>query len=268
MTQQVREWRKWCDENRKHPQIGTAIQNAQSWDPTGLAEILAFVAEHGPVEVTPQFEEWINEDELPEGYPYHSMYPHSKLGQDGRGGVRIFPKLPVPIQPGEWISVQDKLPETAALVNPKVWVWDELWQTQYECWWEDGEFVPTGERDERQRVTHWMSLPNPPAAEAVAPTPTPWISVSEQLPERSLTWQDGPHTYRQSEVVLVFDKGWGRITARCEGGGTFSSITGEILREVTHWQTVTPEPISAALAEAQSPTACPKLGSEERGEDV
>lgn len=36
---------------------------------------------------------WINEDELPKGYPYDEMFPHSKLGQDGRGGVRIFPKV-------------------------------------------------------------------------------------------------------------------------------------------------------------------------------
>lgn len=38
--------------------------------------------------------EWINEDELPEGYPYEAMFPLSKLGHDGRGGVRIFPKFP------------------------------------------------------------------------------------------------------------------------------------------------------------------------------
>lgn len=37
--------------------------------------------------------EWINEDELPKGYPYHEMYPLSKLGADGLGGVRIFPKI-------------------------------------------------------------------------------------------------------------------------------------------------------------------------------
>lgn len=37
--------------------------------------------------------EWINEDELPEGYPYDRMFPLSKLGHDGLGGVRIFPKV-------------------------------------------------------------------------------------------------------------------------------------------------------------------------------
>jgi len=37
--------------------------------------------------------EWLYEDELPEGYPYDEMYPLSKLGLDGRGGVRIFPRL-------------------------------------------------------------------------------------------------------------------------------------------------------------------------------
>lgn len=37
--------------------------------------------------------EWLYEDELPEGYPYSEMYPFSKLGADGLGGVRIFPKL-------------------------------------------------------------------------------------------------------------------------------------------------------------------------------
>jgi hypothetical protein len=36
---------------------------------------------------------WINEDELPAGYPYDEMYPHSKLGHDGLGGVRIFPPV-------------------------------------------------------------------------------------------------------------------------------------------------------------------------------
>ena|SRR5215469_2380641 len=36
--------------------------------------------------------EWINEDELPTGYPYDEMFPFSKLGADGKGGVRIFPK--------------------------------------------------------------------------------------------------------------------------------------------------------------------------------
>ncbi len=36
---------------------------------------------------------WICEDELPEGYPYDEMYPLSKLGADGLGGVRIFPSV-------------------------------------------------------------------------------------------------------------------------------------------------------------------------------
>jgi hypothetical protein len=41
-----------------------------------------------------KFVEWINEDELPEGYPYNAMYQHSKLGHDGLGGVRVFPAVP------------------------------------------------------------------------------------------------------------------------------------------------------------------------------
>ena len=40
---------------------------------------------------------WINEDELPKGYPYDEMWPHSKLGQDGLGGVRIFPRVRRPL---------------------------------------------------------------------------------------------------------------------------------------------------------------------------
>jgi hypothetical protein len=32
--------------------------------------------------------DWINEDELPDGYPYHEMFPHSIVD-----GVRLFPKL-------------------------------------------------------------------------------------------------------------------------------------------------------------------------------
>ena len=51
----------------------------------------------------PAFDEWICEDELPKGYPYKQMFPFSKLGQDGLGGVRVFPKLsaapPVPAEP-------------------------------------------------------------------------------------------------------------------------------------------------------------------------
>ena len=37
--------------------------------------------------------EWIYEDELPLDYPYDEMFPLSKLGHDGRGGVRLFPKV-------------------------------------------------------------------------------------------------------------------------------------------------------------------------------
>jgi hypothetical protein len=37
--------------------------------------------------------EWIYEDELPPNYPYDEMFPLSKLGHDGRGGVRLFPKV-------------------------------------------------------------------------------------------------------------------------------------------------------------------------------
>lgn len=37
--------------------------------------------------------EWITEDELPKGYPYNAMWRHSKLGPDGLGGTRIFPKV-------------------------------------------------------------------------------------------------------------------------------------------------------------------------------
>jgi hypothetical protein len=32
--------------------------------------------------------DWINEDELPDGYPYDEMFPHSIVD-----GVRLFPKL-------------------------------------------------------------------------------------------------------------------------------------------------------------------------------
>lgn len=37
------EARKWCDEHRKHPVIGKAIQGAQSWQPDGLATIVAYI---------------------------------------------------------------------------------------------------------------------------------------------------------------------------------------------------------------------------------
>ena len=36
---------------------------------------------------------WIYEDELPADYPYDKMFPFSKLGLDGLGGVRIFPQV-------------------------------------------------------------------------------------------------------------------------------------------------------------------------------
>ena len=42
--------------------------------------------------------EWLNEDELPKGYPYDAMFPHSKVGQDGRGGVRMFPFMPAKLE--------------------------------------------------------------------------------------------------------------------------------------------------------------------------
>lgn len=51
-----------------------------------------------PSTLAPTFESWINEDELPKDYPYDAMFPFSKLGPDGRGGVRIFPKLPAGTQ--------------------------------------------------------------------------------------------------------------------------------------------------------------------------
>jgi len=38
-------------------------------------------------------DEWLWEDELPSGYPYHEMYPHSRLGSDNLGGARVFPKV-------------------------------------------------------------------------------------------------------------------------------------------------------------------------------
>jgi len=50
------EARKWCDEHRKHPVIGKAIQGAQSWQPDGLAVIVAhiFNLAHVEPEAQPQ----------------------------------------------------------------------------------------------------------------------------------------------------------------------------------------------------------------------
>jgi hypothetical protein len=59
-------------------------------------------------------EEWICEDELPRDYPYHEMFPYSKLGPDGKGGVRIFPKVPrvsaeTVMSPDQWFKANDKV---------------------------------------------------------------------------------------------------------------------------------------------------------------
>ena len=35
--------REWCDAHRKHPEIGKAIQGAQSWQPDGLSKIVAHI---------------------------------------------------------------------------------------------------------------------------------------------------------------------------------------------------------------------------------
>jgi|HubBroStandDraft_3_1064219.scaffolds.fasta_scaffold615966_2 hypothetical protein len=53
---------------------------------------------HEAAKLTCKQVEWIHEDELPKGYPYAEMFPHSKLGQDGLGGVRLFPKLSEPVR--------------------------------------------------------------------------------------------------------------------------------------------------------------------------
>ena len=45
----------------------------------------------------PQPTEWINEDELPEGYPYDEMFPCSKLGHDGSWwSSEYFLRCPLP----------------------------------------------------------------------------------------------------------------------------------------------------------------------------
>lgn len=36
---------------------------------------------------------WLWEDQLPKSYPYHEMFPFSKLGPDGLGGARVFPDI-------------------------------------------------------------------------------------------------------------------------------------------------------------------------------
>src|SRR5690349_18846371 len=53
--------REWCDQNRKHPVIGKAIQGAQSWQPDGLATIVAYIfnlrAEHAKEQSSPDARE-------------------------------------------------------------------------------------------------------------------------------------------------------------------------------------------------------------------
>lgn len=45
---------------------------------------------------------WVHEDELPQGYPYDAMFPHSRVD-----GVRMFPVFaPVPAPPAEAEGVE------------------------------------------------------------------------------------------------------------------------------------------------------------------
>ncbi len=79
--------------------VGSAEAALPQAAPTPTEEVKGDVRHwkrrHGAAYPSPQIIEgkWINEDELPAGYPYDEMWPFSKLGHDGLGGVRIFPAV-------------------------------------------------------------------------------------------------------------------------------------------------------------------------------
>jgi hypothetical protein len=68
--EQIGKWRKWCNENRRHPQYGGAIQDIQSYAPHNLAIVIeaavaAARAEQGSpwvecAECLPKLGEWVD----------------------------------------------------------------------------------------------------------------------------------------------------------------------------------------------------------------
>jgi len=90
----------------------------------------------------------INEDELPEGYPYDLMYPFSIVD-----GVRLFPE----VDEDGWVSVEDCRPVNKFVqliasdgIHIFVIVCDRaILRNDYTF-------------EERKDVTHWRPFPLPP----------------------------------------------------------------------------------------------------------
>ena len=77
---------------------------------------------------------------------------------------KIIQEMPTLTPPNEWVSVEERMPESRADVLV-VAFWHENWQTMI-GWYSDMEkkwrvITPHGER-EPGGVTHWMPLPAPP----------------------------------------------------------------------------------------------------------
>lgn len=98
----------------------------------------------------------------------------SLRGESGNGGAisRAWQAQIAQLQATvvqRWVSVKDQLPEDFT----RVLVWDSGWNTVYDACYDSDERLwdAMNDREPPDSITHWMPLPEPPAALATCPAP-------------------------------------------------------------------------------------------------
>ena len=111
---------------------------------------------------------------LKEQYLHHKSVGNSQAAKAWQGAMQLLYDMPTLTPPNEWVSVEEKLPETGdryiVLIKQK-YPWEKEWEFNVDvaCYtFDDGyidncwdTFVDWLEGQETH-VTHWMPLPAPP----------------------------------------------------------------------------------------------------------